>query len=297
MTWQGVIPAITTAFKEDLSIDHDFVGRHANWLIDHGCTGIVAPGSLGEGATLLHDEKVELLKTLVKAVGDRVPVVAAVSALSTAEAVQFAKDAEMAGCRGLMVLPPYVYRGTWEEMRFHFGAIFMSTNLSCMLYNNPIAYGTDFLPEQVRVLADEHRNLHAMKESSGDIRRFTAIRAILGDRITFFVGIDDAIVEGIAAGATGWVAGMVNAMPEESVLLFEHAIAGRWNEAETLYHWFLPLLRLDVGIKFVQKIKLAQAECGLGDERVRAPRLVLSGTERELTLAVIRHGIATRPVG
>lgn len=277
MTWQGVMPAITTAFKPDLSIDHEFVAKHANWMIDQGCTGIVAPGSLGEGATLLHEEKVELLRTLVGAVGDRVPVVAAVSALSTAEAVQFAKDAESAGCRGLMVLPPYVYKGTWEEMRFHFGAIFMATNLSCMLYNNPIAYGTDVLPHQVKELADRYSTLHSVKESSADIRRVTGIRALCGDRLALFVGVDDVIVEGIAAGAVGWIAGLVNALPKESVDLFNLAREGRADEARKLYEWFLPLLQLDTTFDFVQLIKLVQAEVGMGNARVRPPRLELSG--------------------
>ncbi len=295
MNWSGVIPAITTGFKPDLTIDHEFVARHANWLIDHGCTGIVAPGSLGEGATLLHAEKVELLKTLVGAVGDRVPVVAAVSALSTAEAVEFARDAERVGCRGLMVLPPYVYKGTWEEMRFHFGAIFMATNLSCMLYNNPIAYGTDVSPEQVRELVDRYSSMHAVKESSADIRRVTGIRALCGDRLQIFVGVDDVIVEGINAGATGWIAGLVNAFPKESVELFNLAMQGRLEEARKLYEWFLPLLRLDTTFDFVHLIKLVQVEVGMGNARVRPPRLELSGARLAEVQALIHGCLANRP--
>jgi dihydrodipicolinate synthase/N-acetylneuraminate lyase len=295
MTWQGVIPATTTAFKSDLSIDHDFVAKHANWLIDHDCTGIVAPGSLGEGATLLHNEKVELLETLVKAVGNRVPVVAAVSALSTAEAVQFAKDAERAGCRGLMVLPPYVYRGTWEEMRFHFAAIFNATGLDCMLYNNPVAYGTDVLPDQVSELADRYPMMVSVKESSADIRRVTAIRALCADRLALFVGVDDVIVEGIDAGAVGWIAGVVNALPKESVELFNFALEGRKEEARKLYEWMLPLLRLDTTFDFVQLIKLIQVEVGMGSSRVRPPRLELSGDRLAEVQVLIRQCLAARP--
>jgi dihydrodipicolinate synthase/N-acetylneuraminate lyase len=295
MTWNGVIPAITTPFKPDLSIDHDFITEHANWMVDHGCTGIVAPGSLGEGATLLHSEKVELLKTLVKSVGERVPVVAAVSALSTAEAVQFAKDAEQAGCRGLMVLPPYVYKGTWEEMRFHFTSVFHATGLDCMLYNNPIAYGTDVLPEQVRELADRYQMLTSVKESSADIRRVTAIRALCGDRLELFVGVDDVIVEGIDAGAVGWIAGLVNACPKESVELFNLATEGNQSGARRLYEWFLPLLRLDITFDFVQLIKLVQAEVGMGNTRVRPPRLELSGARLAEVQALVRERLANRP--
>ncbi|MBL0177602.1 MAG: dihydrodipicolinate synthase family protein [Gemmatimonadetes bacterium] len=293
--WHGVFPAITTPFGPDGKVDHGFLSGHARRLIASGCRGIVALGSLGEGATLTFDEKVEVLRTLVASVGDRVPVVAGISSLSTEEAVALARAAAGAGCNGLMVLPPYVYQGDWPEMRAHVSAIITATPLSCMLYNNPIAYGTDFIPEHVRQLC-EHANLHAIKDSSGDVRRITALRALLGDRLALFVGLDDALLEGVAAGARGWVAGLVNALPDESVLLFEHAAAGRVAEARKLYDWFLPLLRMDTVPKFVQLIKLVQQEVGLGDERVRAPRRVVEGAEREMAMAVIGQALGSRPV-
>lgn len=293
--WHGVFPAITTPFGPDGKVDHGFLGGHARRLVASGCRGVVALGSLGEGATLTFEEKVEVLRTLVASVGDRVPVVAGISALSTDEAVSLARAAAGAGCNGLMVLPPYVYVGDWPEMRAHVSAIITATPLSCMLYNNPIAYGTDFIPEHVRQLC-EHANLHAIKDSSGDVRRITALRALLGDRLALFVGLDDALLEGVAAGARGWVAGLVNALPDESVLLFEHAAAGRVAEARKLYDWFLPLLRMDTVPKFVQLIKLVQQEVGLGDERVRAPRRVVEGAEREMAMAVIGQALGSRPV-
>jgi len=291
MNWSGVIPAITTPFREDLSVDHDFLAKHASWMIDSGCKGIVALGSLGEGATLEFDEKVAVLQTCVRAV--RVPVAAAISALSTQAAVRLAKKAEEAGCSGLMVLPPYVYSTDWREMKAHITAVLGATSLSCMLYNNPIAYRTDFLPEQIAELASEHENLHAVKESAGDVRRIAAIRELIGQRLAIFVGVDDLIVEGIAAGAAGWIAGLVNALPRESVLLFERASRGE--NVFDLYRWFLPLLRLDTVPKFVQLIKLVQAEAGMGSERVRPPRLQLAGQEREAALRVIRAALASRP--
>lgn len=175
MNWKGVLPAITTCFTEDLHVDHAFMTGHCRWLLDNGCTGIVTLGSLGEGATLSFDEKLEILRTCVGAVGGRGPVVASVSALTTAEAVALAKAAADLGCDGLMVLPPYVYKGDWREMKTHVAAVFAATPLSCMLYNNPIAYGTDFLPEQIGELAGEHANFEAVKESSatsGESPRF-----------------------------------------------------------------------------------------------------------------------------
>lgn len=296
MTWRGVIPAITTPFNADLSVDHEFLKKHVNWLVEQGSTGIVALGSLGEGATLMFDEKVAILRSCVEAVGDRVPIVAGIAALSTAEAVALAKEAEKVGCKGLMVLPPYVYKGTWAEMKYHVSAVIEATGLSCMLYNNPIAYGTDFLPEQVQELANAHANLHAVKESSADVRRVTAIRALIDDRLALFVGVDDVIVEGIAAGATGWIAGVVNALPRESIDLFNMALAGKYEDARKLYEWMLPLLRLDTTFDFVQLIKLIQVEVGMGTAIVRPPRLELEGARLAEIQTLIRGALANRPV-
>lgn len=296
MNWTGVLPAITTPFAEDGSIDHGFLAKHANWMIEHGCTGIVGLGSLGEGGTLSDAERSAVLETLVKAVGSRVPVVAAIASLSTRGAVAQAEDAARRGCRGLMVLPPYVYRGPWPEMKAHFEAVMRATPLSCMLYNNPIAYGTDVLPHQVAELAETSANMHSIKESSADVRRLTAIGARLGSRLTLLVGVDDLIVEGVAAGATGWIAGLVNAFPAESVALFELARAGKYAEAAALYQWFLPLLRMDVVPEFVHLIKLVQQQAGMGSERVRPPRLPLTGGLRECSLAVIAGALSNRPV-
>ena len=295
MQWQGVIPAITTPFKKNLEVDHPALARHVRWMLESGCKGVVALGSLGEGATLAFDEKVAILRTCVKAAGRRGPVVAGISSLSTAEAMRLARAAEAAGCRGLMVLPPYVYASDWREMKAHVSAVIAATPLSCMLYNNPVAYKTDFLPEQIRELARAHANLHAVKESSGDVRRVTAIRALLRSRLQILVGVDDVVVEGVYAGAVGWIAGLVNAFPVESVRLFEAARDGHCPAVDKLYPWFLPLLRMDTVVKFVQLIKLAQQEVGRGDERVRGPRLALAGAERAAALQTIRDALRRRP--
>ncbi len=295
MNWQGVIPAITTPFHEDLSLDLDFLPRHLETMLAAGCKGFVPLGSLGESATLTFEEKGRILETCRRVLGKRGPLVAGIAALSTAEAVATARLAAEKGCDGLMVLPPYVYRGDRRETMAHFSTVIGATPLPCMLYNNPIAYGTDVLPEELAGLAGRHANLAAVKESSADVRRVTAIRGLLGSRLAVFVGVDDLIVEGIAAGAVGWIAGLVNALPAESVRLFDLAMAGKHAEAAALYDWFLPLLRLDVVPKFVQLIKLVQQECGVGSERVRPPRLVLEGTERSEALTVIRERLGRRP--
>ena len=229
------------------------------------------------------------------AANGRVPVVAAISALSTDEAVRLAQGAEARGASGLMILPPYVYKGDWREMKAHVAAVLRATGLTAMLYNNPIAYGTDFLPEQIEELAGEFSNLMAVKESAADVRRVTAIHALIGNRLSIFVGVDDAIVEGIAAGAVGWVAGLVNAYPRESVDLFDLAMKGNTQEAFELYRWFLPLLRMDTVPKFVQLIKYVQEELGNGTARVRGPRLMLEGEELAAARQVVAHAAANRP--
>src|ERR1700736_4789983 len=295
MKWKGVMPAITTCFDKDMNVDHGFSAGHCLWLLDNGCSGIVVLGSLGEGATLGFEEKVQIVQTCVNAVHGRAPLVASISALSTAEAVTLAKAAADGGCDALMVLPPYVYQGDWREMKAHVSAVFRATPLSCMLYNNPVAYGTDFLPEQIQELAAEYENFEAVKESSTDARRVSAIRALLDRRLEISVGVDDAVLEAIGVGATGWVAGLANALPRESVDLLNLGIHGEADKAFELYRWFLPLLRMDTVYNFVQLIKLVQAEVGMGNARVRPPRLELVGQELEQARKIIRDALRTRP--
>ncbi len=295
MNWKGVTPAITTPFNENLTIDHGFLAEHCRFLLENGCAGVVALGSLGEGATLSFAEKAEILRTLGKAVNGRGTLVASISSLSTAESVLLAKTATDLGCSGLMVLPPYVYLGDWREMKAHVGAVMQSTPLSCMLYNNPVAYGTDFLPEQIQELAAEYQNFQAVKESSTDVRRVSAIRALVDDRLEISVGVDDAVLEAIGVGAAGWVAGLANALPRESVDLFNYGMQGESKKAFELYRWFLPLLRMDTVPKFVQLIKLVQAECEVGSSRVRPPRLELAGQELAQAKSVIRNAMQSRP--
>ena len=293
--WAGVFPAITTPFQADLSVDYETFGAQARWLVECGCNGIVALGSLGEAPALTSEEKLELLKQARRSLDGKAPVIAGISALNTVEAVWLAKEAHRVGVDGLMVLPPLVYRGDWRETRTHLSAVFQATPLSAMLYNNPVAYGTDVLPEQIIELRAQHQNFHAVKESSGDIRRITSLEHLAGDSLEIFVGMDDVVVESVAAGVTGWIAGLVNAFPEESVRLFKLAQSGPSPELDSLYAWFLPLLRLDTVPKFVQLIKQVQEECGGPSARVRPPRLELVGAEREDVAALTRKSLANRP--
>jgi 1-pyrroline-4-hydroxy-2-carboxylate deaminase len=292
MNWNGVIPAVTTPFDPNGEIKQDWMKRHLRWLIGAGCNGIVPLGSLGEGATLSFDEKRTVLSLSCEAVGTDGVVVAGIAALSTREAVKLAQEAEKIGCHGLMVLPPYAYSSDWFEMKSHVRAVIESTALPCMLYNNPIAYKTDFLPAQIAELAQECPGLQAVKESSSDVRRIAALKELLDDRLHLLVGVDDVIVEGIKAGAVGWIAGLANAFPKESVELFRLASTEHDEELWKLYRWFLPLLRLDTIVKFVQAIKFVQEEAGAGFALTRPPRLALTEAERTQVRRILKKALS-----
>jgi 4-hydroxy-tetrahydrodipicolinate synthase len=295
--WKGVMPATLTQFNADLSIDHGLMAEHGQWLIENGCTAIVAHGSLGEGATLSFAEKVALQKTYVAAVPNT-PIIPGIAALSTKEAVDLAKAAKDNGCRGLMVLPPYLYSSDWREMKSHMTAVIGATDLPCIIYNNPVAYKTDFTPAHIKELADELPNVAAVKESSTDARRVAGIRELCGDRVTIGVGVDDCALEGFAMGAKFWITGVGDAFPAYNVKLLELGTTGRIEEAMPIYHWMLPMLRMDTVVKFVQLIKLQQnlATGGkLGNNRVRPPRLELVGAELAEATAIIEKALATAP--
>lgn len=295
MTWSGVFCAITTPLTDDDRIDTQLLGEHATWLVEHGVRGIVTCGSLGEGATLSMDERKHVFETCLQAVGDRVPVVASVSARATKDAVALAQHVSDAGGSGLMVLPPYVHRGPWFEMRDHVRAIIDATPLSCMLYSNLPAYGVDFTVARIAELAELCPNLHAVKDSGGDVRRLTELRCTLGDRVAALAGLDDMALEAGLVGVQGWIAGLVNAFPAQSVALFDLAREGRRQAALELYRWFLPLLQLDTVPEFVQLIKLVQSRVGWGSERVRLPRQGVRGELRRRTLELVERALAERP--
>ena len=294
VAWKGVFPAATTQFRPDQALDIPATMAHVDKMIEAGIHGLIMLGTVGENCSLAYEEKLELLRATVKHVGRRVPVLSGVAEYTTALACRFAKDAQELGVDGLMVLPAMVYKSDPRETIAHFRGVARSTSLPIMVYNNPVSYSVDITPEMFVELADE-ANLVAIKESSENVRRITDLKNLCGDRYILFCGVDDLVLESILLGALGWVSGLVNAFPAENRLLWDLATAGRWDEALEVYRWYTPLLHLDTHVKLVQYIKLAQQECGLGSELVRAPRLPLVGEERERVLAIIRQGIETRP--
>ncbi len=293
-SWTGVFPAVTTQFHKDLSLDIETTARHWEALIASGVKGLIVAGSLGENQTLEPNEKRLLVAEAVKTAAGRVPVLSGVAEMSTAAACQYVRDCEKLGASGFMVMPAMVYKADLREAMQHFRRVGAATNLPWMLYNNPVGYPVDITPAHFAELADI-QNLVALKESSANTRRITELRIEVGDRYSIFVGVDDLALEASILGIDGWVAGSGIAFPAENQYFWELTRAGRWDEARALYHWFYPLLKLDTHLKFVQYIKLAVQETGLGHEWVREPRLTLTGEERERVLAIIRHGIAHRP--
>jgi 4-hydroxy-tetrahydrodipicolinate synthase len=292
--WTGVFPAVTTQFREDQSLDLAATERHLTVLLESGVRGLILCGSLGENQTLSPSEKRQVVEMAIRVASKRVPVLSGVAEMSTTAACQYVRDCEKLGADGFMVMPAMVYKADGREALNHFRRVAAATGLPWMLYNNPVGYSVDITPNQFAELADVS-NLVAIKESSANTRRITELRIAIGDRYALFVGVDDLLLESAALGIDGWVAGSGIAFPRENQHFWELTRAGRWEEARAMYRWFYPLLKLDTHVKFVQYIKLAVQEAGLGREWVREPRLPLVGAEREQVLAIIRDGITHRP--
>lgn len=292
--WSGVFPAITTQLKKDQTIDLDATAAHADVLIKSGVKGLIFLGSLGENQPLRADEKRLLMEAMIKAVNGRVKVLSGVAENSTAEACRYTRDVEKLGADGIMLMPAMLYKGDPRETMAHFRTVAKASDLPIMIYNNPLSYANDITPELFAELADEKKFV-ALKESSGDVRRITDLHNTVGDRYALFTGVDNLALEASILGIDGWVAGSGIAFPAENQYFWELTRAGKWEEAREIYRWFTPLLHLDVSTKFVQYIKLAVQETGLGKEYVRAPRLTLTGDERKRVLKIIHDGIKNRP--
>lgn len=294
VTWRGVFPAATTEFHTDYSLDLPATAKHIDAMIRAGVHGMIVLGTVGENCSLEYREKLDVIRAAREAIAGRVPLLTGVAECTTAIACRFAADTQKAGVDGLMVLPAMVYKADGREAMTHFRAVAEATDLPIMIYNNPVSYSVDVTPPMFAELADEPRFV-AIKESSENVRRITDLRNVCGDRYLLFAGVDDLALESVMLGATGWVSGLVNAFPTENRLLWDLATSGRYPEAVKLYRWYTPLLHLDTHPKLVQYIKLANAECGLGSETTRPPRLRLDGAEREEVLGIIRRAIRTRP--
>lgn len=293
--WRGVFPATTTQMHQDGSLDLEATARHTEALIESGITGIIFLGSLGENQMLTADEKRLVMKEMIAAVNGRIPVLSGVAESSTGEACRYVKDCEAMGADGFMLMPAMIYKTPDpEETLAHFRTVAATTGLPIMIYNNPISYGNDITPEMFAQLA-EVSNFVALKESSANTRRITDLHNTVGGRYAIFTGVDDLALESAVLGIDGWVAGTGIAFPAQNQYLWELMQAGEWAKAVEIYRWFTPLLHLDTHIKFVQYIKLCVQECGLGSEWTRAPRLPLTGAEREAVLKIIHDGIAAAP--
>ncbi len=291
--WSGVFPAATTQFDPSLNVDLTATRAVQAALIRDGVHGMVVLGTVGENNSLSADEKRSVLKAAIETSARKVPIIAGVSEFTTASAVAYARDAERLGADGLMVLPAMVYVPTAEELEYHFRTVARATSLPVMLYNNPPAYRVNIGLPTLQRLA-EQPNIVAVKESAPDSRRFTDIFNEFGDRFVLFAGLDDVVFEGVCLGARGWVSGLTNVFPKESLALYEALKAGDLEGARKIYRWFMPLLHLDAEHDLVQSIKLAEQIMGRGSERVRPPRLVLSGDRRAAVTAMVNKAAATR---
>ncbi len=292
--WEGVMPAVTTKFTDEDSLDLELFEHNINAQLNAGVHGIVLGGTLGEASTLDDIEKSTLTRAAVKIVKNNVPVLINIAEQTTKGAVRAAHKAEEDGASGLMMLPPLRYKAGDRETVAYFKAVANSTTLPIMVYNNPVDYNIEVtLPMFEELLKCD--NIQAVKESTRDISNVTRIKNSFGDRLKIMTGVDTLALESLLMGADGWIAGLVCAFPAETVAIYELQKKGRIQEAIEIYRWFLPLLELDINPKLVQNIKLAEVATGLGSETVRAPRLPLFGAERTHVLKVIEDGIKSRP--
>ncbi|MFK7807966.1 MAG: dihydrodipicolinate synthase family protein [Saprospiraceae bacterium] len=292
--WIGVYPAVTTKFKENGDLDIPMFLKNIAFQVEAGVDGIVVGGSLGESSTLTHAERLEITKATLDHVGDKVDVILNIAEGSTKAAKELAKQAEEIGAHGLMLLPPMMYKPTDQEVADYFRAVATSTKLPIMLYNNPVDYKIEVTLEIFEQLQDLE-NIQAVKESTRDISNVTRMKNKFGDRFRILCGVDTLAMEELLMGADGWVAGLVDAFPQETVAVYRYVKAGRIEEALKIYRWFLPILELDINPQLVQNIKLAEVMTGIGTEHVRAPRHVLVGEERERVIGILEKGLANRP--
>ncbi|WP_376777525.1 dihydrodipicolinate synthase family protein [Flavobacterium covae] len=293
--WKGVMPAVTTKFTADDKLDLNMFEINIKAQLDAGAEGIILGGTLGEASTLFEEEKRELIRETVRVVKGQVPVIMNIAEQTTRRAIEAANKAELDGARGLMMLPPMRYKATDYETVMFFSEVAKSTSLPIMVYNNPVDYKIEVTLDMFEELL-KFDNIQAVKESTRDISNVTRIKNRFGDRLKILSGVDTLALESLLMGADGWVAGLVDAFPAETVAIYKLAKAGRIEEAIAIYRWFLPLLELDISPQLVQNIKLAEVATGIGTEYVRAPRLALAGAEKEKVLTIIAEGLKTRPV-
>ena len=292
--WQGVFPALLTPFTADDKLDLMMYEKNLNAQVDAGVAGIIIGGSLGEASTLALEEKKLLVDFSLKKLNGKIPVILNIAEGSTKDAIEQAKLAESWGADGIMLLPPMRYKADDRETVVFFKTVANSTSLPIMIYNNPVDYKINVTLDMFEELS-ECKNINAIKESTREVMNVTKLKNRFGDRFAILCGVDPLTVEELALGADGLVAGLVDAFPKETVVLYNLVKAGKMDEAIKIYRWFMPLLELDIHPKLVQYIKLAATEMGIGSEYVRAPRLPLVGEERSAILKIIRDGIATKP--
>ncbi len=293
--WQGVFPALTTPFTADGKLDLPLFEKNIEAQLAAGVHGLIVGGSLGEASTIRPDEKEQLIKIAIQKASGKIPVLLNIAESATSEGMKQARNGEAWGAQGLMLLPPMRYKSDSLETLTYFKNVAASTDLPLMIYNNPVDYGIEVTLDMFDELSVVE-NIQAVKDSTRDVSNLGRMINRFGDRFSIFCGVDTIAMEELCLGAQGWVAGLVNAFPKETVVIYELIGQGRLEEARKIYRWFLPLLELDIHPKLVQYIKLAQAVTGLGAEYVRPPRLTLVGRERDKILAVINEGIASRPM-
>ncbi len=293
--WKGIYPAVTTAFKKGGELDIPMYQKNIRAQVDAGVDGIIVGGSLGESSTLSHEERITLLHATQEVTKHQIPAILNIAEGATQIAIALAQRGQDEGADGLMLLPPMMYKPTDAETADYFKSVALNTDLPILVYNNPVDYKVEITLDMFEEFLPLE-NIQAVKESTRDVSNVGRMRNRFGDRFKILCGVDTLAMEELLMGADGWVAGLVDAFPAETVAIYRLTKAGRIEEATTIYRWFLPILELDINPQLVQNIKLAEVFTGIGTEHVRPPRQPLRGEERERVIGIIKEGLANRPV-
>ncbi|AKD55852.1 dihydrodipicolinate synthase family protein [Spirosoma radiotolerans] len=293
--WEGVYPALLTPFTADDELDIPLFEKNLHAQLEAGIHGFIIGGSLGEASTLLNEEKISLLQSALAVCQDKVPVLVNIAEQGTKQAIARAHEAQANGADGLMLLPPMRYPADARETVTFFKSVAQETTLPIMIYNNPYDYKIMTTVAMFEELA-ELPNIQAVKESTRDLTNITRMRNAFGNRFKLMGGVDTLALEALLLGCDGWVGGLVDAFPQETMAVYDLTKAGQLAEALEIYRWFMPLLELDIHPKLVQYIKLAAQATGIGSEYVRAPRLPLIGAERAQVEQIIQEALAKRPL-
>lgn len=289
MKLEGVFTPIVTPFDDDNCLNGAAVDAIVDTQVEAGVAGLIAGGTTGEYYALDDAEREQLTERVVARAAGRVPVIAGINALNTADGVRRAERARALGCDGLMMSPPAYSLPGQDEILAHFRAVAGATDLPLILYDFPDRAGVQIEPETVRALAAQP-TVVGIKESSGDFSRFLALNADVSDGFAVICGCDDHAADHLWWGVRAWISGSANVFPRAQAAMVAAAGQGDFDQVRRLMAAMLPAIRHMEGGGYNQKAKLgASIRTGVETGPVRQPLLPLDASESEEFQHLVRN--------